>query len=116
MPNFVNSLTSQNFDQVTGQIAMNAGLLLFTNKKETPGVFKALAIKHKEDIVFAVVSSKDTELCERLGVTSFPKVMMMFGVPAPDAERGPNGEVQMSLQMQPYDGPLKYKFLSMFVR
>jgi len=70
MQNFVSVVSSTNYDQFIERERLTKNkVLLFTEKKTTPAVFKALSKKFKEKLSFGEVRKSEEELVKAFGVT-----------------------------------------------
>ena len=77
-------------------------MLLFTQKKSTPPLFKSLSKDFKGIIVMGEVRSSEIELCQKFGVAEFPKIIVLTD---PQDHKGPI-----------YEGELKKDQLMKFIR
>lgn len=50
-------------------------ILLFTDKKSTPAIYKALSKRFKDRLMFGEVRKSEEELCKLFGVTEFPTIL-----------------------------------------
>jgi len=50
---------------------------LFTERKSTAPIFKALSKQYKEKLVFGEVRKSDTEMINKFGITEFPKIVIL---------------------------------------
>jgi len=78
MQNFVNSVNDGNYDSFVDRDRMTKNkIMLFTDKKSTPTVFKALSKKHIDRLNFGEVKQSETELLKAFGVTTFPTIIAL---------------------------------------
>jgi len=86
MQSFVDSVTEKNYDWfVYREVAEKHKVLLFTDKKSTPAIFKALSKKYEKEMLFGMVEESETGLIEKFKVTSFPTIMVLTD---PEAHTG----------------------------
>jgi len=69
-------------------------ILLFTDKKSTPAVYKALSKKYKDRLLFGEVRKSEEELCKRFGVTEFPTILALTN---PEAYIGDKYNAEMKV-------------------
>merc|ERR1712137_560252 len=78
MQSFVSFVSMGNYDGFVDRERLEKHkVLLFTEKKTTPAVYKALSKKYLGKAIFGEVRKSDTELCEKFGVTEFPKIIVL---------------------------------------
>ena len=78
MQSFVSFVSSQNFEQFTQRDHSTKNkVILFTDKKFTPAIYKALSKKYLDKLVFGQVRSEETELVERFEVKTFPTIVAL---------------------------------------
>ena len=53
-----------------------AKVILFTNKKNTPAIFKALTLEFKDRLVFGEVRESESDYCEKYKVSQFPTILV----------------------------------------
>jgi protein disulfide-isomerase A6 len=76
MQSFVSIVSDINYEQFAGRDATTKHkILLFSEKKSTPALFKALSKKFKDKLVFGEVKSSETDLVKAFGVTKFPTLI-----------------------------------------
>lgn len=69
MQNFVSSVNKDNYDSfVERERTAKHKILVFTDKKSTPTIFKALSKKHIDRLTFGEVKSSEEELIQKFGV------------------------------------------------
>lgn len=91
-------------------------VLLFTNKDEAPGVYKALATNFKASFGFGWVQStlqQNKDLLIQFGISKVPALVFVAYVPeeSPDEE----GRLIMKPSMGTYRGPMKYSGMVSFL-
>uniref|UniRef100_A0A7S0R6G9 protein disulfide-isomerase n=1 Tax=Chlamydomonas leiostraca TaxID=1034604 RepID=A0A7S0R6G9_9CHLO len=93
-------------------------LLLFTNKDEAPGVYKALALNFRQHsqkgVAFGWVRAGDDDnkgIVANMKPRTIPGLMMMIPMP----QQLPNGQIQFQMGGQHYHGPLKYNSIAQWV-
>lgn len=108
-PDIVNRISGSTVDKVFGSTMTHPKVVLFTDKEETPGVFRALAASfRKYQLLFFTIHSSDAQARKTFSVEKIPSVVLAFLPPGRDEEvTGPT-----QLQLQPYPGPLKYQYLT----
>ena len=78
MQNFVNSVNEGNYQSfVERDRATKHKILLFTEKKATPTVFKALSKKYLDRLSIGEVKKSEEALIKRFGVTTFPTILAL---------------------------------------
>lgn len=110
-PDLVTQVTDKTIDEFAGQHLLKPKIILFSNKPEVPGMFKALSVNFRKHLVFGQVAVSEPKLMEEFGVTQLPAVRFM--VPNP-SEKWQEGKVSMSIQI--YNGPLKYKNIAFYLQ
>ncbi|KAL0020067.1 hypothetical protein WJX79_001481 [Trebouxia sp. C0005] len=108
-PDIVSRISGSTVDKVFGSTMTHPKVVLFTDKEETPGVFRALAASfRKYQLLFFTIHSSDSQARQTFSVEKIPSVVLAFLPPGRDEEvKGPT-----QLQLQPYPGPLKYQYLT----
>ncbi|KAL0035526.1 hypothetical protein WJX77_010582 [Trebouxia sp. C0004] len=108
-PDIVSRISGSTVDKLFGSTMTHPKVVLFTDKKDTPGVFRALAASfRKYQLLFFTIHSSDAQARKTFSVQKIPTVVLAFLPPGRDEEvKGPT-----QLQLQPYPGPLKYQYLS----
>lgn len=95
MQNFVSSVNSGNYDSFVDRERLTKNkILLFTDKKSTPTVFKALSKKHIDRLNFGEVKQSEAELIKSFGVEAFPTIIALT---EPDDYKGEKYEGEMSV-------------------
>ena len=105
MQNFVSSVSSENFQLFTERDPTKNKILIFTDKKSTPALFKSLSKKYLDKLVFGEIRSSETELLTKFGVDSFPTLLALSDTDGLETSKF-EGEMKVD-QVQ--------KFLSAFV-
>lgn len=77
MENFVNFITTNTYDDFISRDFEKNKLLLFTAKKSTPPLFKALSKDLKGKLVFGEVRQDEKELIKKFQITKFPTLMVL---------------------------------------
>jgi len=96
--NKVQELNNNNFDEFINGRSNIPKVLLFTNKKNIPLIFKRLSLQFDQKIDFGIVRSEDTGITSRYKVKSFPKIMAI----------GTDKKTKF------YDGEMRYKLIMDF--
>ena len=52
-------------------------ILLFSDKKATPTIYKALSKKFLNGLIFGEIRSTETDLLKKFNITTFPVVMAL---------------------------------------
>lgn len=95
MQNFVSSVNKDNYDSfVERERTAKHKILLFTDKKSTPTVFKALSKKHIDRLNFGEVKQSEEELLKKFGVETFPTILALT---EPDDYKGDKYEGEMTV-------------------
>ena len=78
MQNFVSQVTSDNYTSFFGKERMEKNkVLLFTDKKQTPAIYKALSKKYLGKLVFGEVQKSETDLVNQFQIFNFPTIMVL---------------------------------------
>jgi len=78
VPSFVKRVTAKNENKFfTDAPASAPRVLLFTDKKETPAMFKSLSAKFKDHLVFGEISDSQRDLMKKYGVSKMPKLLVV---------------------------------------
>lgn len=78
MQSFVSVVSSTNYDAfIERDRTTKNKVLLFTDKKSTPTVFKALSKKYLERLTLGEVKSSESELIEKFKITQFPTILAL---------------------------------------
>ncbi|CAI5492311.1 unnamed protein product, partial [Closterium sp. Naga37s-1] len=99
---FVRHITADSLEVFAQTNPLQPKVFLFTNKRETPGMYKVLSTTFRKDASFALVHESEKKVVARFKVAKFPHMSIMFPAPSPGRE----GEVQLTVRDFP--GPLKY--------
>ena len=75
MQNFVNIVTHENFKEFLGREPSKKLVLLFTERKQTAPLIKALSKQYKSKIIFGEVRSSEQELISKYQITKFPSLI-----------------------------------------
>jgi len=73
--NKAQELNNNNFDDFISSKSNIPKILLFTNKKNIPLIFKRLSLQFDKKIDFGIVRAEDTGITSKYKVKSFPKIM-----------------------------------------
>jgi DnaJ family protein C protein 16 len=79
MQSFVRLVNHENFAGFYEGEPGQAKIVLFTNRKSTPPLLKALSKEFKDRVVFGEVRSSEAELMARFGVTEVPCILGLTG-------------------------------------
>ncbi len=101
MQSFVSLVSTENIDAFKARDMQSHHVLLFTDKKSTPAIFKALSKKFLQKLFFGEVRSSDEALVKQFGVTEFPTLLVM--------------KDQDFTQFDKYSGEMKVDQLSKFL-
>merc|ERR1719343_1664976 len=84
MPDFTTKLTKENVDAFITTDATKPKVILFSNKKTAPTIWKALSSEtvFKRTVKFGFVTEEDAELVAKFKVRKFPSVIMQRGAKA----------------------------------
>lgn len=77
MQNFVSIVTAENFDTFLGREPTKHHVLLFTDKKSTPVIYKALSKRFLDKLVFGEVRASDKDLLANFGISEFPSLVVL---------------------------------------
>lgn len=75
MQSFVRFVNSNNFNEYIESEPESSKILLFTEKKSTPPLLKALSKEFKGKVLFGEVRSSDSGLVEKYSVSKFPSLI-----------------------------------------
>jgi curved DNA-binding protein CbpA len=101
MQSFVRSINSGNYGDFFTSNPTQHKVILFTSRKSTPPLFKALSKHFKGKLSFGEIRPSERELVDQFGVKNFPTVMVLS---EPEAYKGIT-----------YDGPLNRDSLEKFL-
>merc|ERR1719373_390437 len=81
IPDFSTKVTKENVDAFMTTDPSKPKVVLFSNKKTPPTIWKALSSEtvFKRTVKFGFVTEEDTEIVQRFKVKKFPSVMMQRG-------------------------------------
>ena len=78
MQSFVSSVSEENYESfIERERATKHKVLLFTEKKSTPTVFKALSKKYLDRLNIGEVKQSEESLIKKFGVTTFPTIVAL---------------------------------------
>jgi DnaJ family protein C protein 16 len=77
MESFVRFVTTKNYEEFATEDLNKPKVLLFTNKKTTPALFKALSKDLKGKLIFGQIRDNEEELISKFRVTAFPTLMVL---------------------------------------
>jgi len=78
LPNNVMQVTAKNVDSFFTRAPEAAPrVLLFTSKSATPPLFKSLAMRFKDKLVFGEIKQSNKDLCAQYNVDSFPTILVL---------------------------------------
>merc|ERR1712151_710286 len=97
IPDFSSKVTKENADTWVTTDPSKPKVILFTDKKGVPMLWKALSSEtvFRRTVKFGIVNKEDEEACSKFKVKKFPTVIM---------QRGAKAEVK-----ETYDGEMKFK-------
>lgn len=101
MQSFVASVSKENYDDFVKRNPEKYHILLFTERKTTSPIIKALSKKYKDKLLFGEVRSSEKELIQQFGITKFPA---MVAITDP-----------YSHESKAYEGDLKIDQMSKFL-
>eukprot|EP00294_Goniomonas_avonlea_P010850 CAMPEP_0114558710 /NCGR_PEP_ID=MMETSP0114-20121206/10531_1 /TAXON_ID=31324 /ORGANISM="Goniomonas sp, Strain m" /LENGTH=398 /DNA_ID=CAMNT_0001744127 /DNA_START=149 /DNA_END=1345 /DNA_ORIENTATION=- len=99
MNNFVKQVKSDTEPAFVNPNPQIPKVLLFSDKSDTPPLFKGLAIDFKDKIHMGMVKSDDKALCSKYRVTKFPTILVLLQDKKP----------------MRYDGKIEYQSLFQFL-
>jgi len=74
LPNFVHKVDAKSEEKFVGNSL--GKVMLFTDKKNVPTLFKALALEYRNRLVFGWIKSSEKELVDKYEVEKFPTVLV----------------------------------------
>lgn len=77
MQDFVSVVTLGNYNDFFEREKEIQKVLVFTDKKSTPAVFKALSKQYKGKLSFGHVRDSETQLIKNYKVTKFPSIILV---------------------------------------
>lgn len=94
MQNFVSSVNNDNYESWSErERETKHKIILFTDKKATPTVFKALSKKHLDRLNFGEIKQSEEQLIKKFGIETFPTIIALT---EPEEFRGDKYEGEMS--------------------
>lgn len=96
MQSFVSIVTSDNYEQFVQRDPSKYKVLLFTERKTTPPIYKALSKQYKDKLLMGEVRSSEAQLVRHFGISEFPKILV---ITEPHSHQGEvyNGEIKIDL-------------------
>ena len=95
MQSFVSVVSESNYSSfVERERATKHKILLFTEKKSTPTIYKALSKKYLDKLVFGEIKQSDEALVKQFGITEFPTIMALTD---PENQQGEKYEGEMKI-------------------
>jgi len=77
MQSFVSLVTAENYQQFIDRDPAKYKVLLFTERKSTAPIFKALSKQFKEKLLFGEVRKSDADLVAKFKVQAFPTLIVV---------------------------------------
>ncbi len=77
MQSFVSIVTNDNYQSFIDREPTKYKILLFTERKTTAPIFKALSKKYKDKLVFGEVRRSEHELITKFKIENFPTLMAL---------------------------------------
>ena len=77
MQNFVSSVNKENYNDFMLRDQNKFKVLIFTERKTTAPLFKAISKTYKDKLLFGEVRKSETELIEKFKVTQFPSLLVV---------------------------------------
>lgn len=77
MQSFVRVVNNQNYGDFITSNPSNHKVLLFTAKKVTPPLLKAISKRYQSKLFFGEVRQSETEIIQRFNVTKFPTLLVV---------------------------------------
>ena len=77
MQSFVSHVTLENYEQFLARDASKYKVLLFTQRKTTAPIFKALSKKYKDKLLFGEVRDSERKIIDKFGVKEYPTLMVV---------------------------------------
>ena len=110
-PDIVLRITQDNLDQYLASDPFTPKCVLFSQKDETPGMYKTLAANFKDDFHFGFfrAENKNDPNLEKFNIPKLPAVQLLFINPAITPQQEASGNVQMN--SAPFPGPMNYIYL-----
>jgi hypothetical protein len=87
MKNFVSLVSDDNYDKFVERDRLTKNkMLLFTDKKSTPTLYKALSKKYIERLNLGEVKQSSTDLISKFGIKEFPTIIALTNPENHEAE------------------------------
>ena len=98
-------ITQDNLDQYLATDPFTPKCVLFSQKDETPGMYKTLAANFKDDFHFGFFQADDKNdpNLQKFNIPKLPAVQLLFVNPAVTPQQEASGNVQMN--SAPFPGP-----------
>ena len=77
MQSFVSSINNDNYDSWYNREEKKNKVVLFTDSKKTPTLYKALSKRYNDRLSFGEVRKSEEELCKKFGITEFPTLVAL---------------------------------------
>jgi len=78
MQSFVSMVSADNYESFTErERATKHKILLFTEKKATPTIYKALSKKYLDKLNFGQIASNEETLVKQFGITTYPTLIAL---------------------------------------
>ena len=77
MQSFVSIVTSETYPTFIQNQPSKYKVLLFTERKSTAPIFKALSKQFKDKLIFGEVRKSEADLISKFGVTQFPTILVI---------------------------------------
>ena len=77
MQSFVSVVSSENYDQFFARDPTKYHVLLFTERKTTAPLFKALSKKFKDKLLFGEVRKSEADLIQKFGIVQTPGILVV---------------------------------------
>ena len=110
-PDIVLRLSQDNLDQYLATDPFTPKCVLFSQKDDTPGMYKTLAANFKDDFHFGFFQAEDKNdpNLQKFNIPKLPAVQLLFINPAITPQQEASGNVQMN--SAPFPGPMNYIYL-----
>jgi hypothetical protein len=77
MQNFCSVVTMGNYEEYVNRDKNKNKVLIFTERKTTAPLFKALSKQYKDKLQFGEVRKSETELIEKFNINKFPSLIVI---------------------------------------
>ena len=78
MQSFVSTVSDENYGSfIERDRATKHKILLFTEKKATPTIYKALSKKYLDRLTFGEIKQSEESLIKLFGITTFPTILAL---------------------------------------